>query len=134
MAGKSAMWIQVDGLDEAVRRVQSITSSLEAREVEKVLSKGMRVVRDEAKRRVPVRTGLLKSAIKARIGKRRGRFVANAFAAVDYKKAPHAYLVEYGTRHSRAKPYFRPAWDTKQAQVKKQIEEDLRKLLEGGLR
>jgi len=132
--GKSGMWVQVEGLDEAVRRVRSLTSSLEAKEVEQVLVKGMRVVRDEAKQRVPVRTGLLKSAIKARIGKRRGKFVASAFAAVDYKKAPHAYLVEYGTRHSQAKPYFRPAWDSKKDQVKKQIEEDLRKLLEGGLR
>lgn len=134
MAGKSAMWIQVDGLDEAVRRVQSITSSLEAREVEKVLSKGMRVIRDEAKQRVPVRTGLLKSAIKARIGKRKGKYVAGAFSAVDFKRAPHAYLVEYGTRHSRAKPYFRPAWDTKKDEVKKQIEDDLRALIEGRLR
>lgn len=126
--------VEVEGLDEAVRRVRSLTSSLEAKEVEQVLVKGMRVVRDEAKQRVPVRTGLLKSAIKARIGKRRGKFVANAFAAVDYKKAPHAYLVEYGTRRSQAKPYFRPAWDNKKDQVKKQIEEDLRKLLEGALR
>lgn len=132
--GKSGIWVQVEGLDEAVRRVQSLMYALEAKEVEKVLEKGMREVRDEAKRRVPVRTGLLKSAIKARIGKRRGRFVANAFAAVDYKKAPHAYLVEYGTRHSQAKPYFRPAWDAKKDEVKKQIEEDLRKLLEGELR
>ncbi len=132
--GTSRFFVKIEGLDEAVRRVRSLTSSLEAREVEKILSKGMRVVRDEAKQRVPVRTGLLKSAIKARIGKRRGKFVAGAFSAVDFKKAPHAYLVEYGTRHSQAKPYFRPAWDTKKDQVKKQIEEDLRKLLEGGLR
>lgn len=131
---KNAMWIEVKGLDEAVRKVRSLTSSLEAREVEKILSKGMRVVRDEAKQRVPVKSGKLKSAIKARIGKRRGKFVAGAFSAVDFKKAPHAYLVEYGTRHSRAKPYFRPAWDTKKDQVKKQIEDDLRDLLEGGLR
>ncbi|WP_374711534.1 HK97-gp10 family putative phage morphogenesis protein [Symbiobacterium terraclitae] len=134
MAGKSAMWIQVEGLDEAVRRVRSLTSSLEAKEVEQVLVKGMRVVRDEAKQRVPVRTGLLKSAIKAKIGKRRGKMVAGAFSAVDFKRAPHAYLVEYGTRHSRAKPYFRPAWDTKQAEVKKQIEDGLRELLKKGLR
>ncbi len=126
--------VEVEGLEEAVRRVQSLRYALEAKEVEKVLSKGMRVVRDEAKRRVPVKTGLLKSAIKARIGKRRGKYVAGAFAAVEYKKAPHAYLVEYGTRHSQAKPYFRPSWDTKKDEVKKQIEEDLRKLLEGGLR
>ncbi len=132
--GKNAMTIEIEGLDEAVRRVRSLTSSLEAKDVEKVLVKGMRVVRDEAKQRVPVRTGLLKSAIKARIGKRRGRMVAGAFSAVDFKKAPHAYLVEYGTRHSQAKSYFRPAWDTKEESVKKQIEDDLQKLLEGELR
>lgn len=134
MAKGKGFVVEVEGLEEAVRRVQSLKYALEANEVEKALSKGMRVVRDEAKRRVPVKTGLLKSAIKARIGKRRGKYVASAFAAVDYKKAPHAYLVEYGTRHSQAKPYFRPAWDTKKDQVKKQIEEDLRKLLEGALR
>lgn len=134
MAKGKGFVVEVAGLDEAVRRVQSLRYALEAKEVEKVLSKGMRVVRDEAKRRVPVKTGLLKSAIKARIGKRRGKYVASAFAAVDYKKAPHAYLVEYGTRHSRAKPYFRPAWDTKAESVKRQIENDLRDLLEGGLR
>lgn len=134
MAKGKGFVVEVEGLDEAVRRVRSLTSSLEAKEVEQVLVKGMRVVRDEAKQRVPVRTGLLKSAIKARIGKRRGKFVAGAFSAVDFKKAPHAYLVEYGTRHSPAKPYFRPAWDTKKEAVKKQIEEDLRELLEKGLK
>lgn len=131
---KNAMRIDIKGLDEAVRRVRSLTSSLEAKDVEKVLVKGMQVVRDEAKQRVPVKTGLLKSALKARIGKRRGKMVAGAFSAVDFRKAPHAYLVEYGTRHSQAKPYFRPAWDSREGDVKKQIENDLRKLLEGGLR
>ncbi len=134
MAGRSGFWIEVRGLDEAIAKCKSLTSAMEAKDVEKVLVKGMRTVRDEAKRRVPVRTGLLKSAIKAKIGKRKGKYVAGAFSAVDFKRAPHAYLVEYGTRHSRAKPYFRPAWDTKQDEVRKQIEDDLRALIEGRLR
>lgn len=146
---KTAFTIEVEGLDEAIRRVQSITSALEAKDVEKVLLKGMRMVRDEVKARAPVGpTGNLKRSVKAQIGKRRGRFVAGAFSAIDRKIAPHAHLVEYGhdlvkggkkgrggrvVGHVPAHPFFRPAWDSKQAEVKRQVEADLRALIEGRL-
>lgn len=79
---------------------------------------GIQEVRDEllecaeftatwAKSFVRVRSGRLERAIQA--GLFRNRSLAASFVRVDYKKAPHAHLVEYGTRHSAARPYFKKA-------------------------
>lgn len=134
MSKQSLVNVEVEGLDRAIAKVRSLASALEAQEVEKVLLKGAQIVQREAKLRVRVKSGRLKSSIKARISKRRGRMVAGAFSAVDYKRAPHAYLVEYGTRHSRAKPYFRPAWDMTKGEVKKTVEDGLRDLVQGAVK
>lgn len=127
-------YIEVDGLEEAIRKVQSIVSAVEAKDVEKVLLEGAKIVQGEAKRRAPYRTGKLRRSIKAKIGKRRSKMVAGAFAAVDFKVAPHAYLVEYGTSRMRARPYFRPAWEATKDEVRRVVEEGLRKLIGGALR
>lgn len=128
------MRIEVENLDEAIKKTRSLISALEATDVEKVLLKGVRRIRDRAKSIVAVRSGRLKKAIKAKIGKRRGAYVASAYAAVDYKKAPHAYLVEGGTKRMRARPYFVPAYESEREPVEKQITTDLRALVEGAVR
>lgn len=70
---------------------------------------GARVVAKEAKARVPVRTGNLRDSIVVRGDenlRRAGGSVRQAFVVA---KAPHAHLVELGTKHSRKRPFLEPA-------------------------
>lgn len=157
MAGKLA--IEIEGLEEAERRIKSLLYALESEDVEKVLVEGARIIRDEAKRRAPRGpTGNLQRSLKAKKGKRYGKVFATAFAAVDYKVAPHANLVEFGgiaprrpkkkkamydkrtgTFYGRevapmpARPFFRPAVDASKERVKQTVEDGLRKLIEGAV-
>lgn len=122
---------EIEGLDKAIQKVRSLVSALEAKNVENVLKNGAQIIADKAEDNAPVDEGVLKSAIKAKKGKRRGNAVTSAFAAVDRKKAPHGWLVEHGTSRMAAQPYFRPAVNETLDEVKRTVEDGIRKLLEG---
>lgn len=123
---------QIEGLQEAIRAVHSIRSALEAKDVENVLLKGARLIQQDMRRRVKVKTGRLKRAIRVKKAKRRGRWNPSAFAAVDRKKAPHAHLVENGTSRAPAHPFARPAAEAMQEPVAREVTEGLRDLVAKG--
>ncbi len=139
--------IDVKGLEELRRRVGSILTVLDGRDVENVLVGGARVILAEARRRAPRGpTGNLIRSIKAKKGRRRGRLFSIAFCAVDRKIAPHAHLVEYGTgpRYQKrpkkyvgempAKPFFRPAVEATKAEVALKVNRGIMQLLGRKLR
>lgn len=128
------MRFEVEGLEEATRKLRSLFSALEARQVEQVLVKGVRRVRDRFRDTVAVLTGRLKSSAKAAKGKRRGAYVASAYAAADLKRAPHAYLVEHGTSQARASPRFSEAYEAEKSQVEEDITAGLKALVKGAIR
>lgn len=112
--------------------MRSLRTSLEAKEVDKVLVRGMKITAKRAQQIVSVRSGKLQRAIKAKKAKQRGAYVASAIAAVDRKPgrgAPHGFLVEAGTKFARAHPFLGPAGEQTQGEVKKEIEDGLRDLL-----
>lgn len=126
--------MQVEGLDKALKKVNAMFHALDPLKVEKVLLKGAKTVSAESKRRAPEREGTLKKAHKARVSRRRRKDGAGAFSAIDRKIAPHAHLVEYGTVKTQANPFFRPAVDATEAQVKAQVEGDSKALVDGATR
>lgn len=67
-----------------------------------VLAAG-KILRDEAKRRAPVRTGYLRSNITA---KKAGKNAADVISA-----APYAAYVEFGTSKMAPRAHLRPAID-----------------------
>lgn len=70
-----------------------------------------RIIRDEARVRVPVRTGALKRSIRVRVVGRRGNRRTAVFAGGP--GARHAHLVEFGSARTPARPYlFTSARDT----------------------
>lgn len=83
----------------------------------------------EAKRLAPEKTGALKRGIVARVSKVSAHFMGqgSAYVGVDYHIAPHAHLVEYGARGGQmpAKPFMRPAIQSKQAEALRLIDTDL---------
>ncbi|MBU1567719.1 MAG: HK97 gp10 family phage protein [Proteobacteria bacterium] len=84
---------------------------------------------EEARSRVKVKTGKLKGAIVSRINKTQAQFgeKGSAYVGVDYKKAPHGHLVEYGARGGKmpAQPYIRPSIDVKQGEAIAAVEADI---------
>lgn len=93
--------IKAEGVEAVGRQLGAIHDSLEARRMEKVLlDEGARPIRDEWKRRAPRATGRLRASIKAKIGRRRGNWIAGAFAAIGRKRteAPHANVLLAGAK------------------------------------
>ena len=74
---------------------------------------GANVIRDEARRKVPIKTGTLKKSIVSI--QRKAQNGQITFSVTPSKGKPndgwYAHFVEFGTSHSSAKPFLRPAFD-----------------------
>lgn len=102
----------------------------------KALRKAGRVIVKEAKLRVPVRTGLLKKSIALRAKQRRKRG-SPAIVVGTTKDAPHAHLIERGhvqvgkrgKKFVAARPFLRPAFDTKHDEFVRLLGDELGALI-----
>src|SRR5690606_7320832 len=96
---------------EIERKINSLLDPFEARDVENELYAAMRPldrqVRQNIRSMTKRHTGNLLRGVKSSRGKRRHRLFSWAFVAMDYKKAPHSYLVEYGHEIVGHKPGLR---------------------------
>jgi HK97 gp10 family phage protein len=141
----------VEGLPDLQKRIADILGrTVSGFEVKKVWMKGAIIIRDEAKRLAPIiqsethnlkpwqRPGSLKAAIYAAYGK---DSAPNVIVGVNYRKAPQAKWIEYGTAerttktgenrgHTPAQPYMRPALITKRAEAIAAMAEGYRELIE----
>ena len=102
------------GLEEVERNLRALPGLLGERVQGKGLLAAARVVEAEAKKLVPVETGRLQGAIKARtraavIESFTGRRRVPGGAAIVRAGVPYAHLVEYGTVTAAGKPFLRPA-------------------------
>ena len=124
-----ALGISIEGIDEIIARATDLSSKNQAfaRDVKELSIAAATMVRDEARDLVPVRTGLLKSAIFA-AGGDPGK--SDALAGVNQRKAPHAYLVEHGTSKMKARPYMRPAVTYSRSGVTAVVIDGFRRLLD----
>jgi HK97 gp10 family phage protein len=142
-----SLTIEITGVNELRDKIVALAQSVEANKVEPLLLTGAKTVRDTAISHAPVGpTGNLKKAIIAKMLKPFGMGkIASALAGVDRKKAPHAYLVEFGSpgRYGKkgsykgryfgpmpAQPFMRPAWDSTKDRVLGRIVDGLKKLIE----
>ena len=135
----------IHGLRDIVKKLEGLPPKVETRVVKVALYAGAVVIRDLARSRVPVNTGALKSRIIAKSKPiRRGVFWASAGVAkgefttgrrAGRQPRRYAHLVEFGTAHSAAQPFIRPAADREEeifaeiiAKAKARFEESLRDL------
>ncbi|ATQ75087.1 hypothetical protein CR152_11555 [Massilia violaceinigra] len=88
------------------RELSALLSTLPAKLEKNVMRSALRagavVIREEAKANVPVDQGLLKKSIRVSTGAKRG--VLTATVKAGGRMAPHAHLVEYGTRPHKIEP------------------------------
>jgi len=81
-------------------------------ETEKILAEAAQAGLDEALRKVPVRTGLLKSSITLRkINDKTFEVSAGGGKYLEKGKPYYAPFVEFGTRKMSPRPYMKPAWE-----------------------
>ena len=123
---------RLEGIPEMKKTLQAIRKTLDAKgnvaladRVRGACLVPAQMIADEARDLAPEgRTGRLKSACLAKMGKGAG-----AFAYVDRKIAPHAWFVEKGTSKMPAQPYFRPAVAAMRPMVARLIAEKLPAIL-----
>lgn len=102
------MTIQIEGVEEFNKAIQSLIKSVKPEKIEPVLMGAARIQTREAKKNAPVRKSLydgrrpgkrnkppgqLKKGVKTKKLKRVFGNPAPAISAIDWKTAPHAYLV-----------------------------------------
>ena len=139
--------IGIEGVEELELQMQRLIGAISADKAEPILLDAAKVIANDARRRAPKgKTGNLRKGIVAKKTKRRGGMTAAlglsageaapAITAIDFRKAPHAHLVEYGhggPHPAPAHPFFRPAWDANREKVTRQIIEDINNLIDKGL-
>lgn len=144
------MAAEVQGLDELKRRFLGVTKALRARVLRNALSAGARLVRDEAKRNVPVmqsfmktpyRTpGTVKRAIRVRTS-RMDRRAGNVGVFVNVKplkggsaknpRDPYYWRwLEFGTKHMTKRPFMQEG-AKKLGDALKEFEKSIAKWMSG---
>lgn len=119
-----------DGDKKLVENLKKINRTASGRALRRAAKQGAEVIVQEAKRRAPVDTGLLRKSIRSKFKKRRSESVTVEIGPSE--KAYYGYFVEFGTSKMAARPFLRPAADacyrqaaeeTKQAVVEAVLEE-----------
>ncbi len=101
----------VEGTEEFYNTIQTLIDSVHPNKIEPELKKGAQIVAKEMRKRAPVRKvagkwgreinrlrpGVLKRAIRVKSLQRWPGTPAPSIAAVDRRRAPHAWLVVHGT-------------------------------------
>lgn len=102
----------ITGVRALLSKMKRITQSVTGRGTDKALIRAAEMVTDEARRLVPVRSGALKKSITyelPRVGMGQVKVVLVGFKPPVSRRA---HLTEFGTVHSSAKPFMRPALDS----------------------
>lgn len=92
----------IRGGRELAEFLQQLPVKVEKNIMRAALRAGAAVIREEAKANVPVDSGMLKRSLKVTTNTKRGRVTAKL--KVGGKLAPHAHLVEFGTKPHKIKP------------------------------
>lgn len=126
---------KVEGMERLSRKLDELARSVDPEHIEPILLDGARVIAEDAREKAPLGpTGNLKRSLTAKLMKRTGHLPPVAIAAVDRKIAPHAHLVEFGTSHAPAHPFFRPAVDESAERVLRDIEDKVKGKIEEAAR
>ena len=141
------MAAKLEGLKELDAQLQQLIKSVEPDKVEPILQQAGQMIVDAGKPVTPYDPGRekgkhLRDAWVTRLmPRRKSTNPAPAIAAIDWKIAPHAHLVEKGSPGRIAKkgkypgryygpmpahPFFRPTWDKMKRPVKNHIIDKLR--------
>jgi len=130
--------VKIEGLEQVKDRLKGLGPQISSKVLGRAVGSGARIIRNAARARVPVDTGVLRNSIySARIrelsspeqvtyfvGSRKGK-------RYQAKQADGWYfhMVEFGTVKMPAQPFMRPAFET----YKNSAEEEIKKQLLRGV-
>ena len=122
---------KVNGLKEMERSLKKLPDNLRDKALKNASAAGARVIRKEAIRLAPSRTGRLKdNIVVSRSFKQRGRRVRLKGAVVIGIRGVsryYAHLVEFGFSRGTPQPFMRPAFDNKADEALRAIAKKLSK-------
>lgn len=115
--------INIFGAKEIEAKFRALPAKIQNKLVRGGMTQAGRIVREEARERVPVDTGELRASIKARRpkGAKRGEIRREVAAT-----APHAHIIEQGRKGAEAQPFLAPALEAKQGEVVQAISDSVR--------
>ena len=125
--------VGLTGADVIKTRFKILAGKVDSRQMESRMVAAADVITEKARQKAPLgKTGNLRRGIRS--GRFRKKRIGQpaAFSAIDYRIAPHAHLVEYGTRFAAAKPFFRPAVDSSRGEVAAIIKSGVRSMIRQG--
>ncbi len=115
------------GLNDFKADLRKIAKSIDDSELEERMLEAAKVIRDSAKNKAPLGpTGNLKRGIQAKTFSKKIPGEPASFCAINYKIAPHAHLIEFGTVKQSARPFMRPAIDENISKIVGIIERGVR--------
>lgn len=139
--------IKIEGLEKLLDKLDAVDNAHKYEALEDGLAQGGLVAIEEAKRRVPVKSGALRDslhvggytkltpeykplgaygALKGPIGKGKDKGVLIGTTL------PYAQLVERGTKRTAARPFLRPAADEKRTEIVKEVEKAIQGIIDEG--
>lgn len=145
--------VTLNGLDVIDQKLAELASMIDEPRALDVMQSAADGLAGKIKNAAPQGpTGNLKQGVVAHKFKKQRRGNPAAFVGIDYRYAPHAHLVEYGTRNPRevktkkvlsdgtvfygksvepmpAHPFFRPTVDNSKDSIRQDISDGLRKII-----
>lgn len=126
--------VRLEGTEELNTQLERLAAALGADAVEEICEGGAAIVANAIRSRAPRGpTGNLQRSVVSKRLRRRGTDPAPAIAAIDYLIGPHAHLVEYGTVHMQARPFFRPGVDATKDAALKHLADEVSRLIDGAV-
>ena len=101
--------VRINGLAELEATLKQLPAKLEKNVARASLRAGARVIADEARRRVPVRTGKLRDTLRVTSSLKGGVPRASVKVGDRKKGVFYAHMVERGTKLHRIRPKWRRA-------------------------
>ncbi|MFZ2995948.1 HK97-gp10 family putative phage morphogenesis protein [Sphingobium sp.] len=120
--------MKLHGVDAIDRKLVAIRDAVSPAARERSLLAGAEIVLDEAKRLVPVLSGNLRDSLiisfdgglnSAAVSER--RFFSMVYIGPERRQGFYGHMVEFGTFHSIAHPFMRPALDNTREEVRRAI-------------
>lgn len=120
----SKMTYTLTGAKELEKTLLEMGPAVATKIADKALRAAAKIIIKEAKILAPRRTGALRKSIAAKVGQLKP---AERTVTIGFKKPgrSYAHMVEFGTSHSAAKPFLRPALDAKASEALREMTEVL---------
>lgn len=135
------MKVQIDGLKELEQKLLQMSPKLAKNGLRAAVAAGSRVIANEAKKNVPVDTGVLRRAIfMKQIREESGNSKQTFYVGVRKGKGErkknrdgwYFHMVEFGTKKMAARPFLRPAFESRRVEaaevIKRRLAERIAKI------